>query len=161
MVYIYSRLYDRASLFFFFFFAHFLMHICLLIIIFSSFFFSLYQYTYIERQCINAENILYCILMVTTPTILFVELSSRGINQSERNRCYPFAICVGEKKRKREEKNQDNTKKRERERWRETKIYVYIQAICLSDSGSPSAKGNKTNLCGITVCLCAKKILFW
>ena len=55
-------------------------------------------------------------------------------------------------------------KDRERERKRKMrKIYLYIQAICLSDSGSPNAKGNKTDLCGITVCLCActKQILFW
>lgn len=86
-------------------FPYFLMHICLLIIIFSSFFFSLFLiYVYIERQSINAEDILYCILMVKTPTILFVELSSRGINQSERNRCYPFPICVGEKRREKKKK---------------------------------------------------------
>ncbi len=66
------------------------------------------------------------------------------------------SFCVGEKRREKKKKR-DNTKKRERE----TKIYVYIQAICLSDSGSPSAKGNKTDLCSITVCLCAEKILFW
>jgi hypothetical protein len=58
--------------------------------------------------------------MVITPPILFVELSSRGISQSEGNECYPF-YYVWERKdesRRRRKKNRDNTR-RERE-----KIYV-------------------------------------
>ena len=86
-----------------------------------------------------------------------------------------MCVCVWdgrEKRRGEEEENVGSYKKsteteRQRERKsdsqreREKKIYLYIQPICLTDSGSSSAKGNKTELCGITVCLCAEKILFW
>lgn len=78
--------------------------------------------------------------MVITPTIPFVELSSRGISQSERTECSPIADCVGDRRRERErEKQRDMDKKwitqrkerEEKERKKEEDICIYTSQLPL------------------------------
>ena len=96
-----------------------------LLIISASFPSSWFQWTYTERrQSIRPQDRSYCTLMVRTPTMLFVELSSRG-RAAWMLSC--ARLCVGEREKSGEEKKTKKKKTRsykkstETERQRERK----------------------------------------
>ena len=85
-----------CSSFFLFLFLYFLMPVRLLIINASTSTFpsSWFQWTYTERrQSIRPQDRSYCTLMVRTPTMLFVELSSRG-RAAWMLSCARLRVCV-------------------------------------------------------------------
>ena len=62
-----------------------------------------------------------------------------------------------QRRKEKRERKREREGERRKKNIEETKIYVYIEDICLSDSGSPSAKGNKTDLCVASPFICVLK----
>ncbi len=145
----------RLPLLLLLFFLYFLMHICLLIIIFSSFFFFSVSSLCISNDNASTQEIYRIVLlMVRTPTILFVELSSRGLSQSERNECYPVILCI---EKRREKKTRDNTKKRQRKREKERRRYVYVYKPSASLILVRRAQKATRQICLVSPCVCVLK----